>query len=158
MVGGQGTRYTHSITTRGQISHLVPRWYCSFRCSPHPGCPSIAQSWLPRRSCPRSISQRRDLWRVQRNCNRHPYRSPTGSYAMRTSRTSPAYHWPPRTGSVAFAMAIEKVQGQTFSAVGIDLRYPCFRHGRLYLALFRASKAAGINCIAMSFRPCQPAT
>ena len=48
---------------------------------------------------------------------------------------------------LAFAMTIEKAQGQTFSAVGIDLRYPCFRHGQLYLALSRASKAAGIKCI-----------
>jgi hypothetical protein len=49
--------------------------------------------------------------------------------------------------ALAFAMTIEKAQGQTFSAVGIDLRYPCFRHGQLYLALSRANRAAGIKCI-----------
>jgi ATP-dependent DNA helicase PIF1 len=49
--------------------------------------------------------------------------------------------------ALAFAMTIEKAQGQTFSAVGIDLRSPCFRHGQLYLALSRANRAAAIKCI-----------
>lgn len=49
--------------------------------------------------------------------------------------------------ALAFAMTIEKAQGQTFSAVGIDLRSPCFRHGQLYLALSRANRASGIKCI-----------
>ena len=50
--------------------------------------------------------------------------------------------------ALAFAMTIDKAQGQTFSrAVGIDLRFPCFAHGQLYLALSRAQSPAGIKCI-----------
>ena len=50
--------------------------------------------------------------------------------------------------ALAFAMTIEKAQGQTFSgAVGVDLRYPCFAHGQLYLALSRANRSVGIKCI-----------
>ena len=52
--------------------------------------------------------------------------------------------------TLAFAMTIEKAQGQTFSTIGIDLRRPCFRHGQLYLALSRANRAAGIKCIVGS--------
>jgi len=49
--------------------------------------------------------------------------------------------------TLAFAIIIEKAQGQTFSTVGVDLRYPCFRHGQLYFALSRATRVAGIKCI-----------
>ena len=49
--------------------------------------------------------------------------------------------------ALAFAMIIEKAQGQTFSAVGIDLRFPCLRHGLLCLALSRANRATAVKCI-----------
>ncbi|CAG9825819.1 unnamed protein product [Phaedon cochleariae] len=38
---------------------------------------------------------------------------------------------------VAFAMTINKAQGQTFKKVGICLEMPCFAHGQLYVALSR---------------------
>ena len=49
--------------------------------------------------------------------------------------------------ALAFAMTIDKAQGQTFTTVGVDLRSPCFAHGQLYLALSRANRSAGIKCI-----------
>ena len=36
---------------------------------------------------------------------------------------------------VSFAVTINKVQGQTFKHVGIDLWQDCFTHGQLYVAL-----------------------
>ena len=38
---------------------------------------------------------------------------------------------------LAFAMTINKAQGQTFKNVGIDLRRDVFTHGQLYVALSR---------------------
>ena len=38
---------------------------------------------------------------------------------------------------VAFAMTINKSQGQTFEKIGIDLRKEVFNHGQLYVALSR---------------------
>ena len=38
---------------------------------------------------------------------------------------------------LAFAMTINKSQGQTFENIGIDLRKNVFNHGRLYVALSR---------------------
>ncbi|GFT63260.1 ATP-dependent DNA helicase [Trichonephila clavipes] len=35
---------------------------------------------------------------------------------------------------LAFAMTINKSQGQTMSVCGLDLRTPCFSHGQLYVA------------------------
>jgi hypothetical protein len=49
--------------------------------------------------------------------------------------------------ALAFAMTIDNALGQTFSAVGIDLRYPCFLRGQLYIALSRGRSPAGIKCI-----------
>ena len=40
---------------------------------------------------------------------------------------------------VAFALTINKAQGQTVRYVGIDLREPVFSHGQLYVALSRAT-------------------
>jgi len=39
----------------------------------------------------------------------------------------------------AFAMSINKSQGQTFDHVGIYLPTPVFTHGQLYVALSRAT-------------------
>ncbi|CEP11524.1 hypothetical protein [Parasitella parasitica] len=36
---------------------------------------------------------------------------------------------------LSFAMIINKSQGQSFTNVGIDLQYPAFTHGQLYVAL-----------------------
>ena len=38
---------------------------------------------------------------------------------------------------VAFAMTINKAQGQSFKKAGVDLSTPCFAHGQLYVALSR---------------------
>jgi hypothetical protein len=40
---------------------------------------------------------------------------------------------------VAFAMSINKAQGQSLGVVGVDLRQPVFAHGQLYVALSRAT-------------------
>lgn len=37
----------------------------------------------------------------------------------------------------AFAMTINKSQGQTFNHIGLDLTHPPFTHGQLYVALSR---------------------
>ncbi|XP_073511472.1 ATP-dependent DNA helicase PIF1-like [Phyllobates terribilis] len=39
---------------------------------------------------------------------------------------------------LAFAMSINKAQGQSLKVVGIDLQSPCFSHGQLYVALFKS--------------------
>ena len=49
--------------------------------------------------------------------------------------------------NLAFAMTINKSQGQSFANVGVDLRKPCFTHGQLYVALSRARLASSIKCI-----------
>ena len=41
--------------------------------------------------------------------------------------------------ALAFAMTINKSQGQTVSHVGIDLRVPCFSHGQLYVGCSRTT-------------------
>ena len=38
---------------------------------------------------------------------------------------------------IAFAMTINKAQGQTLERVGIYLPEPCFTHGQLYVAASR---------------------
>lgn len=48
---------------------------------------------------------------------------------------------------LAFAMTINKAQGQSFDTVGVDLRNPSFTHGQLYVALSRARSASTIKCI-----------
>ena len=40
---------------------------------------------------------------------------------------------------LAFAMTINKSQGQSVKHVGIDLRTPVFTHGQLYVTLSRAT-------------------
>ena len=41
---------------------------------------------------------------------------------------------------LAYAMTINKAQGQTFNRVGIYLERPCFSHGQLYVAFSRGRK------------------
>jgi hypothetical protein len=41
---------------------------------------------------------------------------------------------------LAFALTINKAQGQSVKNVGIDLRHPVFSHGQLYVALSRATE------------------
>ena len=48
---------------------------------------------------------------------------------------------------VAFAMTINKSQGQTFARVGIDLRSPAFSHGQLYVAMSRARSQDQVRII-----------
>ena len=49
--------------------------------------------------------------------------------------------------ALAFAMTINKAQGQSFDTVGIDLRNPAFTHGQLYVALSRARSVHSIKCL-----------
>ena len=37
---------------------------------------------------------------------------------------------------LAFAMTINKSQGQTMTICGLDLENPCFSHGQLYFCVF----------------------
>lgn len=48
---------------------------------------------------------------------------------------------------LAFAMSINKSQGQSLKYVGVDLRIPVFTHGQLYVALSRASSARRIQVL-----------
>ena len=43
---------------------------------------------------------------------------------------------------VCFAMTINKAQGQSLKVAGINLEYPCFSHGQLYVACSRVGTAA----------------
>ena len=46
---------------------------------------------------------------------------------------------------VAYAMTINKAQGQTLQRVGVLLDRPCFSHGQLYVALSRVGDPAMIR-------------
>ncbi|KAL5722556.1 hypothetical protein ACHQM5_006065 [Ranunculus cassubicifolius] len=48
---------------------------------------------------------------------------------------------------LAFAMTINKSQGQSVRYVGIDLRTPVFSHGQLYVALSRCTSSKRISVI-----------
>ena len=48
---------------------------------------------------------------------------------------------------LAFAMAINKAQGQSVKHVGIDLRTPAFGHGQLYVAMSRATSSRRIKVL-----------
>ena len=45
----------------------------------------------------------------------------------------------------AFAITINKSQGQTFDCVGVDIRREVFDHGQLYVALSRAREFAAVK-------------
>ena len=48
----------------------------------------------------------------------------------------------------AFAMTINKSQGQTFQRVGIFLPQPCFSHGQLYVAMSRVASPSAITILS----------
>lgn len=50
---------------------------------------------------------------------------------------------------LAFAMTINKSQGQTFEKVGIYLPRPCFSHGQLYVACSRVGSATGVTIMVV---------
>jgi ATP-dependent DNA helicase PIF1 len=45
---------------------------------------------------------------------------------------------------LAFAMAINKSQGQSLEVCGINLEFPCFAHGQLYVACSRVGKPSSL--------------
>jgi hypothetical protein len=46
---------------------------------------------------------------------------------------------------LAFAMTINKAQGQTLQRVGVCLDTPCFSHGQLYVAASRVGDPSGLK-------------
>jgi ATP-dependent DNA helicase PIF1 len=48
---------------------------------------------------------------------------------------------------LAFAMTINKAQGQTLNHVGLCLKEPVFTHGQLYVALSRVIGGANLRMI-----------
>ena len=49
--------------------------------------------------------------------------------------------------NLAFALTINKAQGQSVKKVGIDLQIPVFSHGQLYVALSRATNSQNISVL-----------
>ena len=47
----------------------------------------------------------------------------------------------------AFAMTIDKAQGQTVHNMGLYLPTPCFSHGQLYVALSRVTSKAKLKVL-----------
>jgi len=48
---------------------------------------------------------------------------------------------------VAFAMTMNKSQGQSLKKVGMDLCNPVFSHGQLYVALSRGTNKSGVKAL-----------
>lgn len=48
---------------------------------------------------------------------------------------------------LAFALTINKAQGQSVKHIGVDLRTPVFSHGQLYVALSRATSSQNIQVL-----------
>jgi len=51
---------------------------------------------------------------------------------------------------LCFAMTVNKSQGQTLGIVGLDLRYPPFSHGQLYVAMSRVTNVANLAVLQTS--------
>lgn len=49
---------------------------------------------------------------------------------------------------LAYAITVNKSQGQSLGVVGVDLTAPCFSHGQLYVALSRTSRPANMFVLA----------
>ena len=45
---------------------------------------------------------------------------------------------------LAFAMTINKAQGQSLQVCGLNLKNPCFSNGQLYVACSRVGKASNL--------------
>lgn len=54
---------------------------------------------------------------------------------------------------LAFAMTINKSQGQSVDSVGIHLETPVFSHGQLYVALSRCTSAARVRIFNNTNQP-----
>ncbi len=69
----------------------------------------------------------------------------------RVTTSSIGNHWPftllrrQFPVQLAFAMTINKAQGQTMGTVDIYLPEPVFMHGQLYVALFRATSVGNVS-------------
>ena len=48
---------------------------------------------------------------------------------------------------LAFAISINKAQGQSVKYVGLDLQVPVFSHGQLYVALSRATSSDRVKVL-----------
>jgi ATP-dependent DNA helicase PIF1 len=70
---------------------------------------------------------------------------------LRITTSSKGNHWPftllrrQFPVQLAFAMTINKAQGQTMGTVGIYLPELVFTHGQLYVALFRATSVGNVS-------------
>ena len=49
---------------------------------------------------------------------------------------------------LSFAMTINKSQGQTLKIAGLDLSYPCFSHGQLYVSCSRVGSPENLYILA----------
>ncbi len=49
---------------------------------------------------------------------------------------------------LAFAMSINKAQGQSLKVAGINLETPCFSHGQLYVACSRVGTGKNLYVFA----------
>jgi len=65
----------------------------------------------------------------------------TSSNDWRIVEGSPLHLW--------FALTLNKLQGQSFTYVGVDLRMPPFTHGQLYVALSRATDIANLSLLLL---------
>ncbi|XP_026481790.1 uncharacterized protein LOC113388776 [Ctenocephalides felis] len=54
---------------------------------------------------------------------------------------------------LAFAMSINKSQGQSLQVCGINLEFPCFAHGQSYVACLRVGKPSSLFIYAPQKRP-----